>query len=174
MQGRLRLALYCFVPGLSSVYDTGVYPSVFGAKLFGNVPEGRFLCLQNKRCDMMGLKSVLFSGVLLSAMAVGVQATPETGSGLDKSLLPQPVYSPDPGLVDLYWAAWDLAWGRVKHQDGIPQSPYMDENLWDDTIWIWDTEFMVLFCRYAPSLFPGIQSLDNFYKTILDLSLIHI
>lgn len=36
----------------------------------------------------MGLKSVLFSGILLSAMAVGVQATPETGSGLDKSLLP--------------------------------------------------------------------------------------
>ena len=116
----------------------------------------------------MGLKSVLFSGILLSAMAVGVQAKPETGSGLDKSLLPQPVYSPEPGFVDLYWAAWDLAWGRVKHQDGIPQSPYMDESLWDDTIWIWDTEFMVLFCRYAPSLFPGIQSLDNFYKTILD------
>ena len=109
MQGRLRLALYCFVPGLSSVYDTGVYPSVFGAKLFGNVPEGRFLCLQNKRCDMMGLKSVLFSGILLSVMAVGVQAKPETGSGLDKSLLPQPVYSPEPGLVDLYWAAWDLS-----------------------------------------------------------------
>ncbi len=39
----------------------------------------------------MGLKSVLFSGILLSAMAVGVQAKPETGSGLDKSLLPQPV-----------------------------------------------------------------------------------
>lgn len=67
----------------------------------------------------MGLKSVLFSGILLSVMAVGVQAKPETGSGLDKSLLPQPVYSPEPGLVDLYWAAWDLAWGRVKHQDEI-------------------------------------------------------
>ena len=106
MQGRLRLALSCFVPGQSSVYDIGVYPSVFGAKLFGNVPEERFLCLQNKRCDMMGLKSVLFSGVLLSAMAVGVQATPETGSGLDKSLLPQPVYSPDSGLVDLLRTCW--------------------------------------------------------------------
>jgi len=56
MQGRLRLALYCFVPGLSSVYDTGVYPSVFGAKLFGNVPEGRFLCLQNKRYLLAELK----------------------------------------------------------------------------------------------------------------------
>ena len=47
----------------------------------------------------MGLKSVLFSGILLSVMAVGVQAKPETGSGLDKSSLPQPVYSPEPGLV---------------------------------------------------------------------------
>lgn len=44
----------------------------------------------------------------------------------------------------------------------------MDENLWDDTIWIWDTEFMVLFCKYAPNIFPGVQSLDNFYESILN------
>ena len=115
----------------------------------------------------MGLKSVLFSGILLSVMAVGVQAKPETGSGLDKSLLPQPVYSPEPGLVDLYWAAWDLAWGRVKHQDGIPQSPYMDENLWDDTIWIWDTEFMVLFVamrlRYSLAYRVWITSIRRYW-----------
>ena len=100
----------------------------------------------------MGLKSVLFSGVLLSAMAVGVQATPETGSGLDKSLLPQPVYSPDPGLVDLYWAAWGLGLGAGEASGRDSPVAYMDENLWDDTIWIWDTEFMVLFlslCAFA-------------------------
>lgn len=87
---------------------------------------------------------------------------------LRKELLPQPVFSKNPHLVDLYWKAWELAWGRVKFQEGVFQSPYMDENLWDDTIWIWDTEFMVLFCRYAPSLFPGIESLDNFYESILN------
>lgn len=87
---------------------------------------------------------------------------------LNKDLLPQPVYSEKPEFVDLYWNTWELAWGRVKYQDGVFQSPYMDENLWDDTIWIWDTEFMVLFCRYAPSVFPGIQSLDNFYESILN------
>ncbi|MDE7438507.1 MAG: alpha,alpha-trehalase [Muribaculaceae bacterium] len=87
---------------------------------------------------------------------------------LPKHRLPSPIYSPEPSFVDLYWKAWELAWDRVTYQEGVPQSPYMDENLWEDTIWIWDTEFMVLFCRYAPDVFPGIQSLDNFYKCILD------
>ena len=27
---------------------------------------------------------------------------------------------------------------------------------------------MVLFCRYAPTIFPGIESLDNFYESILN------
>ena len=87
---------------------------------------------------------------------------------LKKELLPQPVFSENPHFVDLYWKTWELAWGRVKYQEGVFQSPYMDENLWDDTIWIWDTEFMVLFCRYAPDIFPGIESLDNFYESILN------
>ena len=87
---------------------------------------------------------------------------------LRKDLLPQPVYSQNPQFINLYWKAWELAWERVKYQDGVFQSPYMDEALWDDTIWIWDTEFMVLFCRYAPSVFPGIESLDNFYEAILN------
>lgn len=87
---------------------------------------------------------------------------------LKKELLPQPVFSENPQFVDLYWKTWELAWERVKYQEGVFQSPYMDENLWDDTIWIWDTEFMVLFCRYAPSVFPGIESLNNFYESILN------
>ena len=87
---------------------------------------------------------------------------------LKRELLPQPVFPENPHFVDLYWKTWELAWGRVKYQEGVFQSPYMDENLWDDTIWIWDTEFMVLFCRYAPAVFPGIESLDNFYESILN------
>lgn len=89
-------------------------------------------------------------------------------SELKKDELPQPVFSENPNFVELYWKAWELAWGRVKYQNGVFQSPYMDENLWDDTIWIWDTEFMVMFCRYAPHIFPGIESLNNFYQPILN------
>lgn len=86
----------------------------------------------------------------------------------DKDLIPQPVFDKNPALIDLYWKTWELAYNHIKEQEGIPESPYMDEAFWDDTIWIWDTEFMVLFCKYAPNLFPGIESLNNFYKPILN------
>ena len=87
---------------------------------------------------------------------------------LDKSLLPQPIFEEQPALVDLYWKTWELAHEHIKQQDNIPQSPYMDEAFADDKIWIWDTEFMVLFCKYAPKVFPGIESLNNFYEPILN------
>ena len=92
-----------------------------------------------------------FSGILLSAMAVGVQAKPETGSGLDKSLLPQPVYSPRTGFCGFVLGRLGLGLGTCEASGWDSQSPYMDENLWDDTIWIWDTEFMVLsaLCAFA-------------------------
>lgn len=104
----------------------------------------------------------------LLIIPIQVQAQPPVKGELKKELLPQPIYSANPLFVDLYWKTWELAWGRVKYQEGVFQSPYMDENLWEDTIWIWDTEFMVLFCRYAPTVFPGIASLDNFYESILN------
>ena len=85
-----------------------------------------------------------------------------------KDKLPCPVFEENPEFVDLYWKAWELAYSHVKEQEGIPQSPYMDEAFWDNTIWIWDTEFMVLFCKYAPGVFPGIESLNNFYEPILN------
>lgn len=83
---------------------------------------------------------------------------------LDKSKIPEPVFDENPELVDFYWVAWELAWDHVRHGANIPQSPYMDEAHWKDTIWIWDTCFMVHFCKYAPSTFPGIESLNNFYE----------
>ena len=86
----------------------------------------------------------------------------------DRALIPQPVFDAEPGYVELYWKAWEQAYDHVKWQKGLVQPLYMDEGLWDDTIWIWDSEFMVMFCKYAPKLFPGIQTLDNFYYTMLE------
>jgi hypothetical protein len=86
----------------------------------------------------------------------------------DRDLLPQPVFHSYPGLVDLYWLAWQQAWDHVKTRPGLVQERYMDEGFWEDTIWLWDTEFMALFCKYAPRLFPGIETLDNFYYPILE------
>jgi glycogen debranching enzyme len=82
--------------------------------------------------------------------------------------LPEPVLDRSPELLTLYWTAWETAWEHVVHQPGVPQSPYLDEGFDPDVIWIWDTCFMAHFCKYAPDLFPGIESLQNFYAPLHD------
>ena len=79
-------------------------------------------------------------------------------------LVPQPVFEKNPAYVDLYYEAWKQAYTHLDDKKGMVQTPYMDEAFDGNNIWIWDTCFMVLFCRYAPDSFPGIESLNNFYK----------
>lgn len=81
----------------------------------------------------------------------------------DWATIPEPVFDGNPGLVELYSAAWTLARGHVTERKGAPASPYMDEAFDPDTIRIRDSCFMAQFCKYSPKQFPGIQSFDNFY-----------
>lgn len=115
--------------------------------------------------DELTIQKVLDSSDWVDTM--GNAAEPLKPS-FDRALIPQPVFDAEPGYVELYWKAWEQAYAHVKWQKGLVQPLYMDEGLWDDTIWIWDSEFMVMFCKYAPKLFPGIQTLDNFYYTMLE------
>lgn len=86
----------------------------------------------------------------------------------DRSQVPEPVFDARPDLIDLYWVAWEQAWDHVVTLEGAPRSPYMDEGFAADTIWIWDTCFMAHFCKYAPHVFPGVESFDNFYRPMYD------
>ncbi len=83
--------------------------------------------------------------------------------------VPQVIH-PDKNLVKLYNAAWQITASRIRTGEfspiKLPASPYLDENVYDDQIWIWDSAFMVLYSRYAPSVFPGLQTLDNIYHPI--------
>jgi len=89
-------------------------------------------------------------------------------SALDTTRLPQPVFAENPGFVELYWKAWNLAWDHVKINPDLPHPRHMDENIREDIIWIWDSEFMAMFCKYAPDIFPGVETLNNFYSAMLD------
>ena len=113
-------------------------------------------------------KPVLFLLAALQTSLMVARPSSEGRQPYDTTMIPAPVFEAEPGYVDLYWKAWELAYDHVKYQDGLVQPLYMDEGLWDDTIWIWDSEFMVLFCKYAPDLYPGIETLDNFYYTMLE------
>ena len=83
-----------------------------------------------------------------------------------KKKIPQPICEDVPDYDMLYQKAWELAHDHIRYIDGMPQSPYMDEAFCDTQIWIWDTCFMSLFCKYAQDEFPGVESLRNFYDVL--------
>jgi len=94
---------------------------------------------------------------------------PADAAGTDwQSEIPRVVH-PDTALVHLYETTWEIAAGRVrKGPAGLPASPYLDENCYEDQIWIWDSCFMVLFSKYAPKAYPGKETLTNLYAPLHD------
>lgn len=85
-----------------------------------------------------------------------------------KQYLPVPICEDIPEYALLYQKAWELAYEHIRNIEGMPQTPYMDEAFCDTQIWIWDTCFMSLFCKYAREIFPGIESFRNFYDVLYE------
>lgn len=83
-----------------------------------------------------------------------------------KSYIPVPVWKEHSEYLEFYNKAWELAFDHIKSIPGMPQNPYMDEAFCDTQIWIWDTCFMTLFCKYAREIFPGVESFKNFYAVL--------
>ena len=83
-----------------------------------------------------------------------------------QEFVPEPVFQDKPEYFEFYKKAWELAHDHIRHIEGMPQTPYMDEAFFDMLIWIWDTCFMSLFCKYARPVFPGVESLKNFYEVM--------
>lgn len=103
---------------------------------------------------------------LLSTLVLAL-SSPEEQLPPALSAVPRPVYDARPELIELYDKAWELAYQHIDTIPGIPAPVYMDEAHRSDRIWVWDTCLMGHFCKYCPSVFPGIASLDNFYGILL-------
>lgn len=85
-----------------------------------------------------------------------------------REYIPTPVYDEKPEYSEFYQRAWEIAFDHIKDIPGMPQTPYMDEAFCATQLWIWDTCFMSLFCKYGREAFPGIESLNNFYSVLYD------
>lgn len=83
-----------------------------------------------------------------------------------KEFLPMPICDDFPGYSELYIKAWEIAYRHIKYVDGMPQNPFMDEGFCDTQVWIWDSCFMALYCKYARAIFPGVETLNNFYQVL--------
>ncbi len=85
-----------------------------------------------------------------------------------QAYVPAPVCDAHPEWTAFYYRAWELAYTHIKDLPGMPQTPYMDEAFCATQLWIWDSCFMSLFCKYAGDVFPGVETLDNFYGVLYE------
>ncbi len=89
-----------------------------------------------------------------------------------KKHLPLPIWDNHPEYEKFYTKAWELARDHVRDIPGMPQNPYMDEAFCDTQVWIWDSCFMSLFCKFAQNVFPGVETFNNFYEVIYNQKLL--
>lgn len=78
--------------------------------------------------------------------------------------LPQVVYPDHPDWVNLYNAAWKMAFGNIEYPDTPGWKPQLTCMPGMDTLWQWDSCFMTLFARFSNGTLPGMNNLDNLYR----------
>jgi hypothetical protein len=81
-----------------------------------------------------------------------------------KDKRPSPIYDENPLYVQMYWKTWEL--GFRNFYEPRPGSGFVSQFIdaaFNENIFLWDTCFLTMFCKYGHPVVPGICSLDNFY-----------
>ena len=81
-----------------------------------------------------------------------------------RSLLPQPFWEGHTTAIDCYWKVWEIAFRNLRQPtpENCFVSPYID-TAFNGNLFMWDSAFILMFCRYASRAFKFQQTLDNFY-----------
>jgi glycogen debranching enzyme len=84
--------------------------------------------------------------------------------GEARSRLPEPLLTDHPDWVEMYWRAWEIAWGNISRPRTLSGliSSYIDAGR-GDHVFMWDSAFMMLFGLYGRRAFHFMGTLDNFY-----------
>ncbi|MDR1439604.1 MAG: hypothetical protein LBJ10_06210, partial [Clostridiales bacterium] len=106
-------------------------------------------------------------------MSAAAFAEPETVAGgyeIDMANIPSVRFDAHPGWEALYKTAWDTHKSNIRKAAPAlnPEGAYYVDEAFDDTIFQWDTLFMMMFDKYGYSEFPTLQSMDNFYYHQVD------
>jgi hypothetical protein len=81
-----------------------------------------------------------------------------------RSRLPAPFWDGHKRELRCYWKAWQLAFSnlqRATRANGFIE-PFID-SAFNDCLFMWDSVFTLLFCRYGSAAFDFQRTLDNIY-----------
>jgi hypothetical protein len=81
-----------------------------------------------------------------------------------RELLPEPFWAGHRHAVDCYWKVWEIAFRNLRNptpENGFI-SPYID-TAFNGNLFMWDSAFILMFCRYGRRAFNFQRTLDNLY-----------
>ncbi|WP_273844050.1 MGH1-like glycoside hydrolase domain-containing protein [Rubrobacter calidifluminis] len=103
-----------------------------------------------------------------------VKENPFRGAGPDpepirafeeaRSALPEPVWEGSEDVLACYRRAWELAFSNLRTPE--PASGFVSsfvDTAFNECLFMWDSAFIVLFCRYGRRAFGFQRTLDNLY-----------
>lgn len=78
--------------------------------------------------------------------------------------LPKPFWDGHDSAVTGYWKAWELAFRNTKQVTAANGfvTPFIDA-AFNNSLFMWDAVFILMFARYGERAFPFQRTLDNFY-----------
>ena len=78
--------------------------------------------------------------------------------------LPKPFWRGHESAIDCYWKTWELAFGNLLRP--TPENRFVSnfiDTAFNGCLFMWDSSFILMFCRYASRAFNFQRTLDNFY-----------
>ncbi|MDR0381647.1 MAG: hypothetical protein LBH86_06630 [Oscillospiraceae bacterium] len=100
-------------------------------------------------------------------------SAPETVAGgyvVDMDNVPSVYFERHKNWEALYNTAWQSHKSNIKKATATlnPENVYYVDEAFDNTIFQWDTLFMMMFDKYGFAAFPTLSSMDNFYYHQID------
>lgn len=81
-----------------------------------------------------------------------------------KHLLPQPFWTGAASAIACYWRVWELSFKNIRrvHAGNHFVAPYID-TAFNDCLFMWDSCFILMYCKYGARAFSFQKTLDNLY-----------
>ena len=81
-----------------------------------------------------------------------------------KDKLPEPIWDNHKDITECYYKTWEIAFKNLSNpmENSGFVSPFID-TAFNGNLFMWDSSFILMFCKYAAHIFDFQQTLDNFY-----------
>ncbi len=120
-------------------------------------------CFHPRNCELTYINEPLAAENYFLTKPLDTNPLPTFESA--KNRLPIPVWENHQDYLDCYWKTWQLAFRNLSLP--IPGTGFVSsfiDTAFNGCLFMWDSSFILMFCKYADRIFKFQGTLDNMYS----------